>query len=166
MKIKINKKVATVCVASTLTIVGGALLSSCFTHDSPGAKPAVVNLIAVKGGQSGQPCSQTTQVGLNGCSGNALASADAALNRQLRFLFEQLPATGTARSHLVASESAWLKERASLCQLTSNAFAGGSIRSMMVSDCKTRADQGFGLQLKSLYVDMFQGSAHFARWPH
>ena|GEM_PF-1562263 len=163
---KINTKVATVCAASTLTIIGGALLSSCLAQVSTGAKPTAVRLVAVKDGPIGEPCSQTSQAGLNGCSGNALASADATLNRQLRFLFEQLPATGTARSHLVASESAWLKERASLCQLTSDAFAGGSIRSMMVSDCKTRADQGFGLQLKSLYVDMFQGSAHLARWPH
>ena len=78
-----------------------------------------------------------TQADLDACAGEGFARADGALNVTYKNVLDRLRDERATRTLLVAAQNAWLGFRDGECAFESAATIGGSIHSMIVTECRT-----------------------------
>jgi uncharacterized protein YecT (DUF1311 family) len=96
-------------------------------------------LAVVAGGHQTQkrdPCMGETTLEMKMCSATKYKQADDELNKVYRQLMSKLDDDGHKAS-LKTAQQAWLKYRDNNCDFVSYLYRGGSIYSVIVSDCMT-----------------------------
>lgn len=106
-----------------------------------------------------QDCSNaTTQVEMTECAGRDFRTADADLNAafgkamtRMKTLDADLPAEQQgAEAALRRAQRAWITVRDSSCEARGRVYFGGSMQSMVVTNCKTDMTRGRTAELLSL----------------
>lgn len=82
------------------------------------------------------PAAAQTQRDLDAAAGTAFAQADRRLNAVYKGLMDKISANGQAR--LREAQQSWLRFRDQECLFESLGTEGGSIHSMIVTQCRTR----------------------------
>lgn len=100
---------------------------------------AAVLLISGAGFPSAQAqdCADSTQMGLDECTGIAFKKADARLNQLYRQITARLTEDVTTKARLVAAQRAWISFRDAECAFRAAGVEGGSIYPMTVTMCRT-----------------------------
>jgi uncharacterized protein YecT (DUF1311 family) len=83
------------------------------------------------------PCQPGTTVGEEGCAEHAVLRADVVINRDLKVLWRRA-ADQSARTHLAAAANAWESYRKAQCTSESDAYAGGTLSTVIAARCLAR----------------------------
>lgn len=99
------------------------------------------------GTQTADPCKGETTADMKFCSAKKYKQADAELNNVYRRLLSKLDDEGH-RTTLRTAQQAWLKYRDSNCDFVSYLNRGGSIYSVIVTECMTNMTSSRTKELK------------------
>ena len=89
-----------------------------------------------------------TQMDLNDCAGDGLRKADAALNETYGRIMSRLKPTPSATQALREAQRAWLRFRDGECDFATIGTEGGSIRPMLVAQCRQQLTEQRVTQLR------------------
>ena len=104
--------------------------------------------------QNSLPCSQMTQLGLDGCAIDRIITANKKVNAEVAFLLRVLKNKRYERSLFVTSELAWRSYRSTTCKVVRRAFAGGSILPLEVANCEVGLDAHHSQELRALWISL------------
>ena len=83
------------------------------------------------------PCKGQTTIGMEGCAEHSVLRSDVVNNRELRRLWHDA-ASAAAREHISAAEQAWQAYRKAACLSESDAYAGGTLSTVIAARCLAR----------------------------
>ena len=89
-----------------------------------------------------------TQTDLNGCAGEGLRQADAALNEAYGRIMDRLKPDPAAAQALREAQRAWLRFRDGECDFATIGAEGGNIRPMLVAQCRQQLTEQRVTQLR------------------
>jgi uncharacterized protein YecT (DUF1311 family) len=89
-----------------------------------------------------------TQMDLNDCAGDGLRKADAALNETYGRIMNRLKPTPAVAQALREAQRAWLRFRDGECDFATAGVEGGSIRPMLVAQCRQQLTEQRVAQLR------------------
>ena len=96
-------------------------------------------LVMLAGGSQAQkvdPCKGETTFEMKQCAAKKYKDADDQLNKVYRDLMSKLDNEGHKTS-LKTAQQAWLKYRDSHCEFVSYLYEGGTLYSIVLTDCRT-----------------------------
>jgi uncharacterized protein YecT (DUF1311 family) len=83
------------------------------------------------------PCTADTTIGMDGCAEHRVLRADMTINRDLKRLW-RTAANNAARAHIAAAQAAWQDYRKAACLSESDAYAGGTLSTVIGARCLAR----------------------------
>lgn len=89
-----------------------------------------------------------TQMDLNDCAAEGMLRADAALNETYGRIMARLKPAPAAAQALRDAQRAWIRFRDGECDFATIDLAGGSIRPMMLTQCRQRMTEQRVTQLR------------------
>jgi uncharacterized protein YecT (DUF1311 family) len=89
-----------------------------------------------------------TQMDLNDCAGDGMRKADAALNETYGRIMARLKPTPAAAQALRDAQRAWIRFRDGECDFATIGVEGGSIRPMVVAQCRQQMTEQRVTQLR------------------
>jgi uncharacterized protein YecT (DUF1311 family) len=155
----VRRLLPTLAIVAAL-VVGGSIIyansnptsTSTFTSNSLSAGTPNFVLPVLKEDFTHLPCSQQSEVGMEGCAEHRILALDASINALRRQVFKKLY-DNIARRDFIAAENDWFSYQQATCQSESDVNEGGSIVPLDFGDCVVLLDQQHLGELVALRSD-------------